>query len=125
MLGILKVLEILKMLDQRISRYLIANAGDFQDDKGILRCLRFSRCWRFSNMPRFSIPGILEMLEMHKKQVILKIVKILNSIGSREARDDKKQAILKIVKILNSRESGDAKDAQEASYSQNCIDSQF
>ncbi len=65
------------------------------------------------------------MLEMHKKQVILKIVKILNSIGSREARDDKKQAILKIVKILNSWESRDARDAQEASYPQNCIDSQF
>jgi hypothetical protein len=57
--------------------------------------------------------------------VILKIVKILNSIGSREARDDKKQAILKIAEILNSRESKDARDAQEASYSQNCRDSQF
>ncbi len=39
------------------------------------------------------------MLEMHKKQVILKIVKILKTIGSREARDDKKQA------IRNSRDS--------------------
>jgi hypothetical protein len=67
----------------------------------------------------------VEMLEMHKKQVILKIVKILNSIGSREARDDKKQAILKIAEILNSRESIDARDAQEASYSENCRDSQF
>jgi hypothetical protein len=50
--------------------------------------------------------------------VILKIVKILNSIGSREARDEKKQAILKIAQILNSRESRDARDAQKARDSQ-------
>ncbi len=37
----------------------------------------------------------------------------------------KKQAIRKIAEILNSRESKDARDAQEASYSQNCRDSQF